>query len=183
MECPVYKEYGILYQFNELAAGERMLYETHLKSCPYCRCEIAENQAMIEQIEQLPQVQPNAKITHEILAASQKQPRKSSIWSKSNFIPTFIQPPFRWTWAVSLAAIIVIVSFVTIHPFSRMPEIYEWEDDFYTQTAGIEESLDVLGGSETLSNVSYETGLSIDQDDINGVYDQIQLIDDAFNRI
>lgn len=183
MECPVYKEYGILYQFNELSAGERMLYEAHLKSCSYCQSEITENRMIIEQIEELPQVQPKAKITHEILAASQKQPRKSSTWSKLNFVPTFIQPPFRWTWAVSVAAIVVIVGFVTMHPFSRIPETFEWEDDFYTQTAGIEESLDVLGGSETLSNSGYETGLSIDQDDINGIYDQIQLIDDAFNRI
>ena len=194
MECPVFKEYGILYQFNELAVGEKMLYEEHLKSCEYCQAELKANQAMMDQVVQLPQVQPKAEVVHSILNAAKEHPPKVSLINPFSLFHTIRSSAVRRTWAVSLVTILVIVSFVVIHPFHakhsiQIADSFEWEDNFASEIASIDESINRLEGYETASldlysnDLGREDNLSIFHEDLNDVYHEIQEIDNAFHTI
>jgi Putative zinc-finger/Predicted integral membrane protein (DUF2275) len=96
------------YLENSLDAVRIKNIEIHLLSCPLCRAEADDLSDCIQQIAQLPMVEPPPGFTQRVMAHVHEIESKPSFWQRL-FVPFRLAPPIQATAVVFIAILAVFL--------------------------------------------------------------------------
>lgn len=183
MSCDQFDKLGFLYLYGELDELERTDFERHLVTCEACRQELAQSQAVIRLLSELPLEKPDEANVQALLSKAFVRPR--SVLSLSTDVIRALTRVLRpkttpaWLGAVATAVISIVVVLSFSVPWhcgenaeSRL-SLFQWDDQFFAATEILHESIESLShgqlpydfstASSTLSD-DFSDIISIDEE-------------------